>query len=256
MISTTEITSHEEESDNVIHQRLYYAYIKAAEIINGNVLEIGCGAGRGTELMVSSSDSYTGIDKNEVLIKKLSEKYPDQNFVCSNIPPIKDLEDDSFDYVVTFQVIEHIKNDSLFLKEIRRVLKPSGKVILTTPNIKMTLTRNPWHVREYTAQQLQKLMSEFFGEVEVKGITGNEKVMEYYEENKVSVKKITKYDIFNLQYNLPRFLIRIPYEILNRVNRKRLMKQNKSLVSNVSLEDYVLSDNPEGCFDLFCIARK
>ena len=49
--------------------------------------------------------------------------------------------------VVTFQVIEHIKNDHLFIQEIKRVLKQDGLFIMTTPNRKMSLTRNPWHVQ-------------------------------------------------------------------------------------------------------------
>ena len=59
-----------------------------------------------------------------------------------NVPPLK-FDDNSIDFVVTFQVIEHIKDDEKFVQEIHRVLKPGGKLILTTPNILMSLSRNP-----------------------------------------------------------------------------------------------------------------
>ena len=48
------------------------------------------------------------------------------------IPPLHNIESNSIDYVVTFQVIEHIQDDNYFLEEIYRVLKPGGKLLLTT----------------------------------------------------------------------------------------------------------------------------
>jgi 2-polyprenyl-3-methyl-5-hydroxy-6-metoxy-1,4-benzoquinol methylase len=75
------------------------------------------------------------------------------------IPPFSGLQDNAFDVVVSFQVIEHIRNDRQYIKEIYRVLKPGGKALITTPNIKMSLSRNPWHIREYTAVELSDLSS-------------------------------------------------------------------------------------------------
>ena len=54
----------------------------------------------------------------------------------------------------------------------------------------------------------------------MKGISGNEKVMEYYYDNKKSVSKFKRIDILNLEKYLPNFLYKVPYEILNRMNRK------------------------------------
>ena len=52
----------------------------------------------------------------------------------------------------------------------------------------------------------------------MRGITGNDKVMSYYDDNKKSVQKFKKLDIFNLEKILPSGLYKIPYEILNRLN--------------------------------------
>ncbi|MEN7548293.1 class I SAM-dependent methyltransferase [Rapidithrix thailandica] len=256
MFSTTEITSHEEQSDNVIHQRLYFAYVEAAKRIKGNVLEIGCGAGRGLETIIKASDSFTAIDKNEKLLTLHGQQYLHCHFLHQSVPPLEGLEDNEYDYVLSFQVIEHIEDDDLFVKEIHRVLKPGGKAIITTPNIHMSLTRNPWHVREYTAKQMKDLMGRYFDKVEVKGITGNHKVMKYYEDNKASVKKITRFDVFNLQYRLPRKFLQVPYDLLNRVNRKKLQKGNDELVLSVKVEDYHFADYAEDGFDFFCIVEK
>ena len=256
MFSTTEITSHEISSDNVIHQRLLYAYVEAAALISGNVLELGCGAGRGMELIAQAADSYTGIDKNSELLASHRKQYPTFTFLEQNIPPFVGIEDNTYDFVITFQVIEHIEDDHLFMKEIHRVLKPGGKAIVTTPNIKLSLTRNPWHIREYTADQLTALMKKYFDKVDLRGIYGSNPVNEYYEQNRASVAKITRFDIFNLQYKLPRRVLQIPYDILNRMNRKKLQQQDNGLVSKVTVADYHMNQDADQGFDFFCIVEK
>lgn len=253
---TTEIASDKILSDNPIHQRLLKAYYEAEPYIEGNVLEPGCGEGRGINLLASKAQSYMALDKIAEVIDALKLQFPTVNFSQMNFPPFKGISDNSYDVVISFQVIEHIQNDKKFLEEIHRVLKPGGKAVITTPNIKMTLTRNPWHIREYTNAELKKLANTIFQHVEMKGIAGNERVMNYYEENKLSVAKFTRFDIFNLQYKLPASVLRIPYDILNRVNRKMLQSNNTSLVTDISHQDYFLNEESETNLDLFCIMTK
>ena len=255
-VYTTEIASDALASDNPIHQRLLKAYYLSIEHISGDVLEVGCGEGRGVELLMEKSKTFMGIDKIDQVIDRLSNRYPDATFQQMNIPPFAGLDDNAFDSVVSFQVIEHIRKDKEYLKEIHRVLKPGGKALITTPNIKMSLSRNPWHIREYTAQQLQQLGEEVFAQVEMLGISGNEKVMQYYEDNKQSVERMMKWDVLNLQYRLPAFLLKVPYEILNRMNRNKLQAANHGLVSEIDQSDYLLSKNPDTSLDLFCILTK
>ncbi|MGD1962044.1 MAG: class I SAM-dependent methyltransferase [Fulvivirga sp.] len=255
-VYTTEIASDKIVSDNPIHQRLLKAYYLAEGYVNGDLLEVGCGEGRGIDLLKKRIASFTALDKIQSIIDVLQDKYPDYKFLQDNIPPFSKLEDNSYNTVVSFQVIEHIKADRQYLEEIYRVLKPGGSALITTPNIKMTLTRNPWHIREYTADQLLTITSQVFDDVEMKGITGNEKVMQYYEMNKKSVRKITRYDILNLQYRLPAPLLRIPYDILNRLNRNKLKSSDNELVNTITHQDYLLTDNANEALDLFCILKK
>lgn len=255
MYKTTEITSAEIASDNPVHQRLLFPYIEAAQLVSGNVLEIGCGWGRGLELLTKAATQYTGIDKNEDLINALSAEYRNATFLAANIPPLRMLADNTFDFIVTFQVIEHIQNDDLFIKEAHRVLKPGGKLLLTTVNKSFSLTRNPWHVREYYADGLKALMCKYFPSVNTRGIHGNGKVMTYYEQNKESVKKLTRFDIFNLQYRLPRRLLQVPYDLMNRLNRNRLLEAD-GIAAEINYTDYLVSNDPAGSLDFFYIATK
>jgi len=255
-IYTTEIASDKIASDNPIHQRLLKAYYLAQPYIKGNVLEIGCGEGRGLDLLAPTSEEYTALDKIQEIIDKLQLVHPKIKFIQGNIPPMSMLEDNTYDVVISFQVIEHIKDDRAYLEEIHRVLKPGGKAIITTPNIKKTLSRNPWHMREYTADQLTNLVKTIFPKVTMKGVAGNEKVMQYYEMNKKSVNKIMRFDIFNLQYRLPVGLLKIPYDLLNRRNRNKLQTGNDSLVQQITHADYLLNDNGDESLDLFCMMEK
>ena len=253
---TTEITSSDIASDNPIHQRLFFAYWTAKDTIKGDLLEIGCGGGRGLELLVKGSKSYTAVDKNEEMIELHGKNYPKAKFINANIPPLSSFSDNSFDTVITFQVIEHIQDDKAFIDEIYRVLRPGGKAYISTPNINWTLTRNPWHIREYTPNELTELCKRKFSKVEAKGISGDKKVLQYYEENKKSVEKIKKWDFLDLENKLPASILRIPYDFLNRRNRKKLMLQGDSLAAQINYTDFHITEDAADGIDLFYICEK
>lgn len=254
-VYATEITSETIASDNPIHQRLLKAYVIAANLVQGDVLEVGCGEGRGIDWLLPKCKSYSAIDKIAAVIDKLKLKYPNSNFLSGNLPPLP-YAGNSFDTVVSFQVIEHIRDDHSYLKEINRVLKPGGTAYITTPNRPLSLSRNPWHEREYTPDELTALAKKYFTQVEMKGITGNEKVMEYHARNKKSVDKLMRWDIFNLQHKLPASVLRIPYEMMNRLNRNKLQASADELVASIRHEDYIETTEAASSLDLFLIVRK
>jgi SAM-dependent methyltransferase len=251
-VYTTEIASDKISSDNPIHQRLLKAYYLARDHVQGDLLEIGCGEGRGVALLKDLVNSFTGVDKIGEVVARLSAAYPQANFSQAVIPPLT-FDDNKFDSIISFQVIEHIKDDKGYLAEISRVLKPGGIALLTTPNIKMSLSRNPWHIREYTAEQLKEICLPYFSKVEIKGITGNDKVMEYYAQNRASVKRLTRFDILDLQHKLPAFLLKVPYEIMNRFNRNNLQSMDNNMVASISHEDYMVTDRADKSLDLLAI---
>jgi 2-polyprenyl-3-methyl-5-hydroxy-6-metoxy-1,4-benzoquinol methylase len=253
-IQTAERSSHREISDNFVNARHILTYQHALKYLGGNLLEVGSGEGYGIEIVIPHVSHYTAIDKYPIETAHLADK--PFVFKQMEIPPFSGLADNTFDSVISFQVIEHIEDDEQFVKEIHRVLKPGGTALIATPNIKMSLTRNPWHVREYKKNELESLIKKYFGNVDTHGIFGNEKIMEYYQKNAESVRKITKWDIFDLQHKLPRSILQIPYDILNRRNRKKLLENNTGLVQEIQADDYFMAAANDQCFDFFCIAKK
>lgn len=243
-----------EKSDNYVFQRSVLAYHHAADLVEGDVLEVGTGMGYGVEIIAPRATRFISIDKQ---LPDVINQLDNAEYYQMEVPPIE-FENSSFDSVVSFQVIEHIKDDIGFVREVSRILRPDGKFIVTTPNAPMSLTRNPWHIREYNADELRNLLECHFRSVEAFGVVGNEKVMQYYKKNRQSVRKITRFDILDLQHRLPRQVLQLPYDILNRLNRRKLHSANTALTESITRDDYKVVPYEAGmeCFDLMFVAIK
>lgn len=83
------------------------------------------------------------------------------DMTCSGLP------DEAYDFVVSVEVLEHVEEDSLFVSEVSRVLRPGGTFLMTTPNGDWVENKNPDHKRHYKRQQLKQLLEQYFDEVEV-----------------------------------------------------------------------------------------
>lgn len=256
-METAERVSMNEMADNYVFQRHLIAYQEATKLIKGKVIELGSGSGYGAGVLLHAGiTEYLALDKFPTHFPAAVAGNPVLTFRQMNFPTLAGVPDHYFDYAVSFQVIEHIAEDEAFLAEIYRVLRPGGLLILTTPNRKMSLTRNPWHVREYLPTEMVAILNRHFDEVEVKGVYGNDKVMQYYAQNKASVQRITRFDILDLQNRLPRRLLQIPYDLLNRLNRNRIHKADNSLTQSITAADFYLAPLRDDCLDYFALASK
>ena len=252
-IQTAERSSAQDASENPIYQRHMAAYLAAVPYMKGSVLELGCGEGYGMALLAKHCEQYLGVDKHPVPNLHIP---PQARVMQATFPPLGGINSNQFDAVVTFQVIEHLEDDLAFLKEIHRVLKPGGVLLLTTPNRLMSLTRNPWHVREYDPTSMKQLLESVFGRVDLQGVFGNSVVMEYYEQNKASVQRLTRWDFLNLQHRLPRRWLQVPYDLANRLNRRNLRQANTGLVSRIRSEDYPIAPLSDRALDYFALCYK
>jgi SAM-dependent methyltransferase len=252
-IQSAERVSQQDPSDNYVFQRSLLAYHYAAGLVGGNVLEIGTGSGYGARVLSPVAERYTTVDKSVPPVDLT--QFENVEFRQMKVPPLG-FPSGTFDWVVAFQVIEHVRDDFAFLEEVKRVLKHGGRFLVTTPNAPMSLTRNPWHVREYTAGEFTNLMECHFDEVEALGVFGGERVQEYYRQNRAGVERITRFDPLDLQHRLPRWMLRVPYDIANRANRRRLLSDNSELTEGITMDDYSIGPVGDESFDLLYIGTK
>ena len=77
------------------------------------------------------------------------------------------LSSEQFDCVVAIEVLEHIDQDSEFIRQVHRVLKSDGVFLMTTPNGQSVRNTNPDHRRHYTREQLSGLLASTFAFVNV-----------------------------------------------------------------------------------------
>jgi SAM-dependent methyltransferase len=140
----------------VVYQRL------AQRCMGRDVLEAGCGEGYGADLIAAVARQVTAVDYDEATVAHVRARYPRVQVIHGNLAELP-LPDQSVDVVVNFQVIEHLWDQPQFVRECARVLRPSGLLMISTPN-RITFSPgrdtpiNPFHTRELNAEELTELL--------------------------------------------------------------------------------------------------
>lgn len=166
----------QEHCMRLMHLRAYE--VAAVRAVGIDVLEVGCNTGYGTMRFVGVARRIVGVDVSPRAIDaaRLRVRDGSPEFLTTGGGPLP-FPDASFDLVVSFQVLEHVPDAPAFLGELKRVLRPEGSIILTTPNAAVRLYPGmpPWnrfHVREYLPAELAALLGATFGRVAVHGMFG------------------------------------------------------------------------------------
>lgn len=248
-----------EDSNNVTVQRCFYAYEYARPFVEGKTTaDIGCADGYGTTYLADYTLATVGVDYSQATVNEANRKHAHKKnltFKTGKVPPIP-LESESVDVLTSFQFIEHIEDRVGFIKDAYRVLKPGGVFLCSTPNNKMSIARNPFHVHEYTFDELEKEMRSVFPDVEMQGLQGNEKVNTYYEENAKWAKKILKLDPLGLHKIIPASWLITPYNFLTSKMRNSLKEQNNDTLTITTKDFFLTKDNLDATWDIFVVARK
>jgi O-antigen biosynthesis protein len=170
------------------------------------VLDVACGTGYGTESMSKNADLVVGVDVSRDALKYAMTHYgktQNTEFVLAdacNLP----FQDNTFDAVVSFETIEHLIHPSFFLQEIRKILKVDGKLIVSTPNRKISPSKgkpaNPFHKNEFYDYEFSKLLDIFSPKMQFYGqcsYTLKDQVLHTFDRRlpasfKVPFKKLKK----------------------------------------------------------------
>ncbi|MFC1586991.1 class I SAM-dependent methyltransferase [Planctomycetota bacterium] len=142
----------------------------------GVLLDIACSAGEFTRRFIADGWQVVGIDNQEGKLAEAAEAGLDTH-LCNIPTDAFPLDDSSIDCAFAGEIIEHLVDTDRFLLEIKRVLKPGGALVITTPNLlslenrlRMLLGIYPrWvdyhcsklgHIRAYTIPVLKRQLKD------------------------------------------------------------------------------------------------
>lgn len=153
----------------------YHRYAMVLDVVKEKVvLDVACGEGYGSFLMAGVALSVEGVDISEEAIHHASSKYekPSLRFSLGSAIHLE-FPDDSFDVVVSFETIEHLAEQEAMLSEIRRVLRPRGVLVISSPNRPIyseeSGEHNEFHVKELDFEEFDQLLRLYFPSVEYFG---------------------------------------------------------------------------------------
>lgn len=150
--------------ENYWFRRHLVVYEALAPRCRGVVLEAGCGEGYGADLLAGGATRVLALDYDAQAIAHVRRRYPRVAAARANLVALP-VRDGVVDTVVSLQVLEHLWDQGLFLRECRRVLTPGGALLLSTPN-RITFSPgrdtplNPFHTREVSAAEVAALLVE------------------------------------------------------------------------------------------------
>jgi 2-polyprenyl-3-methyl-5-hydroxy-6-metoxy-1,4-benzoquinol methylase len=139
-----------------------------------SVVDLACGEGYGSDVLARSAYSVVGVDANPDAHEHARLRYraPNLRFVRNMV----EMYSEPCDAVVFLQTIEHVQDPDAVLENIKGMLRAGGAAYVSTPNV-LTLapagaerSGNPWHLREYRAQEFRALCAAHFGSVELHGL--------------------------------------------------------------------------------------
>lgn len=122
------------ESCRLIAMKAILKQVKASGFNPGTALDYGCGEGRYIELLNEffPSTSIFGSDISDTALQIAQTKYPSGKYFTMSDESVN-FADNSFDLIISIEVLEHVRNVEKSIQEIGRLLKPEGMVIISTP---------------------------------------------------------------------------------------------------------------------------
>jgi SAM-dependent methyltransferase len=237
-------------------ERHLAAYRFAAGRATGrSVLDAGCGEGYGAALLADGAARVVGMDRAEA-VRVASARYagPRLAFRPQNLERLDEVQD-VFDLVVSFQVIEHVPDPVGFLRGLAGRVAPGGELIVTTPNRLMSVSENPYHLREWTAPELLQLAAPVLPGVRLVGVHGSERVLAYERARGEQVRRILRLDPLGLRRLIPEAVVRNVFPRLASLVRRRLREGGAATV--VGPDDFrIAGDDLDGALDLMLTWRR
>ncbi len=226
-VDVTELSGDEVSQEQV--ERLCHRYYWAGDFCRGkDVLEVGCGAGQGLGYIAGLARSVIGGDYSDEVIDIARRYYGDRialrRFDAQDMP----FDDDSFDVVILFEAIYYLPSAGRFVEECKRVLRPGGKVLISSANKDLyDFNPGPHAHGRFGTTELFDLFSSHGFSVECFGSTPMDRVSLRQRLLRPAKKIAVALDLIPKTMNAKKILKRIvfgdlvpmPYEVTDRMVR-------------------------------------
>jgi len=226
------------------------AYRFATERAAGaRVLDLGSGSGYGTADLAGVPALLVGLDR---VPPDAGARSSETNFVRGDLNALP-LAPASFDLVVSFQVIEHLEDPTPYLKAMAQLLRSDGLAVITTPNLLTSDRENPYHVHEYTGDELASTLESHFDSVEMQGIGMSEPAARYHEARLARIHRIVRIDPLRLRHRLPQGLVEWLFARFA-LGVRRGISRDEGL-PDVDWRDFPVGESDAECIDLLALCR-
>lgn len=152
------------------HRAAYGWVARSLPVRGAVVVEAGCGEGYGGQLLADAGAVLVvGLDLDLPSLRHAGLTYPGVRPVRANLVSLP-VADGCAGLVVSSQVVEHLWDQDQFVRECARVLRPGGRLVVTTPNRRTFPPGNPFHSRELDAAELTRLVGQHLDVDRVLGV--------------------------------------------------------------------------------------
>lgn len=151
--------------DRFAYAEHWLRYTFAGQFVNGlDVLDVACGSGYGTSMLAhAGAKRVVGVDVSTDAVEYARQRYagPTVAYAVADAGALP-FDRESFDVVVSFETIEHLRDPDAFLQEVKRCMRSAGLFVVSTPNALRHPFGNAYHVHEYTLDGLMSLLKKEF----------------------------------------------------------------------------------------------
>lgn len=234
----------ESPSDYLIYLMHVATYRFAEQYTRGKrVLDYGCGSGYGSAEIAETANDVVGVDISEDAVAHARSHFRKERLRFDRVDPDAKLPfgDGTFDTVLSFQVFEHVRDTTLYLNEVYRVLAPGGTLVLATPDrstrlLPMQKPWNRWHLKEYSQEKLRLELSRVFTDVQILGMSGRREVID------IELRRYRKLKWVTLPITLPFVPESVRIWTLNLMHRMRSSSGEAGTDGNSRAHDFGLDD--------------
>lgn len=247
----------------VLRHQFVYEFVKSQLSSGDSVLDLGFGEGYGTAMLAGFCREITGVDVVDKVVEYANQKYsrPNCKFIKYDGHKLP-FDNNTFNAIISFQVIEHIDDDKEFVFEIFRVLAPGGKLYLTTPNKATRLKPgqkpfNRFHKREYYAKELADVLKLKFVSTNVWGVSATSEI------HQIEFSRIKRGGLMSVLINLglrkllPESVDLALAKFVGNLRKDKGADSVNSTAKNFTLSDFrVEKEKVDESLDLFAICDK